>query len=207
MELLDIHTHKADSNNLSSIYNSNIYIEERNISIGIHPWNISNDWKEFFTAIKEHARKENVRAIGECGIDKLKSPAGLEQQIEIFKAHAILAEEVNKPLIIHCVKGFDELIALHKEMNPVQAWIIHGFRGKPQQTEQLTKAGFYLSFGEKFNTESLKSTPVEKLFVESDESNLPIHEIYRNIAENKGISTEELAMQTAQNAQKCGIFI
>ena len=206
MKLFDIHTHNVDSNPQSSIYNSKAYIDGRRISIGIHPWNIDDSWKELFSAIKKEASKENVCAIGECGIDKLKSPATVEFQKEVFKAHAMLAEEVKKPLIIHCVKGLDETIALHKEITPEQAWIIHGFRGKPQQAEQLIKNGFHISFGEKFNSDSLKATPIEKLFIESDESNIEIDEIYRRIAEARGCTTEELALSVINNAGKCNLI-
>lgn len=206
MKLFDIHTHNVDSNPQSSIYNSKAYIDGRRISIGIHPWNIDDSWKELFSAIKKEASKENVCAIGECGIDKLKSPATAEFQKEVFKVHAMLAEKVKKPLIIHCVKGLDEIIALHKEITPEQAWIIHGFRGKPQQAEQLIKNGFYISFGEKFNSDSLKATPIEKLFIESDESNIEIDEIYRRIAEARGCTTEELALSVINNAGKCNLI-
>ena len=169
--------------------------------MGIHPWDITADWEQRFARIKQHANRDNVIAVGECGIDKLKSPSPLTLQQEIFKAHAILAEEVKKPLIIHCVKGFDDLIALHKSIIPQQAWIIHGFRGKPKQAEQLMKAGFYLSFGDKFNEESLKATPFERMFIESDESNIGICEIYRTIAHAKGCSVEELASLMTKNAE------
>ena len=203
---IDIHTHNVQSDKHSSIFNSKEYIDDRKISIGIHPWDIGHSWEKQFTIIKDSASKENVRAIGECGIDKLKSPASIELQKEIFKAHALLAEEVNKPLIIHCVKGFDELIAIHREISPKQAWMIHGFRGKPQQAEQLTKEGFHLSFGEKFNIESLKATPLEKLFIESDESKRSINEIYALTADIKGCSVEELSLSTIRNAKRCNLL-
>ena len=207
MRLFDIHTHNVDSDPQSSIYSSKVYIDERRISIGIHPWTIDTCWKELFSTIKEEASKVNVCAIGECGIDKLKSPVTTELQQEVFKAHAQLAEELKKPLIIHCVKGFDEIIALHKDITPGQAWIIHGFRGKPQQAEQLIKNGFHISFGEKFNSDSLKTTPMEKLFVESDESNIGIDKIYHRIAEARGCTTEELALSVISNAEKCDLIL
>lgn len=201
MRLLDIHTHNTGSDSTTAILNCSEYTAERNISMGIHPWDITADWEQEFTRIKQYADRDNVTAIGECGIDKLKSPAPLTLQQEVFKAHAILAEEIKKPLIIHCVKGFDDLIALHKSIIPQQAWIIHGFRGKPQQAEQLMKTGFYLSFGDKFNEESLKATPFERMFIESDESNIGICEIYRTIAHAKECSVEELASLMTKNAE------
>lgn len=206
MELLDIHTHNIASGTATTIFSSGTYLAGRNISIGIHPWKISDDWEQQFAIVKEYAGRENVIAIGECGIDKVTTSTGIDIQRKIFKAHAILAEEVEKPLVIHCVKGFDEIISIHKEIKPRQMWIIHGFRGKPQQAEQLTKAGFYLSFGEKFNTDGIKATPVEKLLVESDESTSGISEIYSRIANAKGISVNELASAVLKNAARCNLL-
>lgn len=205
MELLDIHTHNKECDSQSSILNSNEYITGRRISMGIHPWNISSDWEKQFAIIRANACKENVCVIGECGTDKLKSPANEELQQEVFRAHATLAEEAGKPLIIHCVKGFDTIIALHKEISPKQAWIIHGFRGKPQQAEQLIKNGFYISFGDKFNIDSVKATPLERLFIESDESKKSIDKIYDEIAKVKGCSIAELCTAIMHNAVKCNI--
>ena len=205
MELLDIHTHNKECDSQSSILNSNGYITGRRISMGIHPWNISSNWEKQFAIIRANACKENVCAIGECGTDKLKSPANEKLQQEVFRAHATLAEEAGKPLIIHCVKGFDTIIALHKEISPKQAWIIHGFRGKPQQAEQLIKNGFYISFGDKFNIDSVKATPLERLFIESDESKKSIDKIYDEIAKVKGCSIAELCTAIMHNAVKCNI--
>lgn len=205
MKLFDIHTHNFEESNPLSIFNCGEYIAGKMISIGIHPWHISNDWKEKLGTIKAQALKANVYAIGECGIDRINSSTGIEEQLEVLKAHAQLSEETKKPLIIHCVKGFNEIMALHKAMKPQQAWIIHGFRGKPQLAEQLTSNGLYISFGEKFNIDSLKATAIEHIFIESDESNIGIGEIYKQIATIKGITIEELASATIQNAERCNI--
>lgn len=206
MTFIDLHTHN-NAPAAKTIFNSNCYIDGRSISIGIHPWHINNDWQNIFADIATHAKADNVVAIGECGFDMLKSPATAELQEEIFRAHAQLAETLCKPLIIHCVKAFDRLMSLHKDIKPQQAWVIHGFRGKPQQAEQLTKAGLYISLGEKFNHESAKATPTERLFIETDESACPIAEIYRAVAQAKGITAEALAQQTMQNAKRCNIVL
>lgn len=206
MTFLNIHTHNNAAGN--TIFSSGtLYLAERRISVGIHPWYINADWQSEFASIAGFAGESNVVAIGECGLDILKSPAPIELQEEILKAHILLAEEVQKPLILHCVKAYDRLIALRKEMKPQQAWILHGFRGKPQQAEQLIKAGFHISLGEKFNTESAKVIPMERLFIESDESNAAIADIYAAVARAKGADIEELALQTMQNAAKCGIIL
>lgn len=206
MKLFDIHTHNTGTEEDLSIISCEDYIIGKEISIGIHPWHIDDNWKKQFCTIKKNASKENVRAIGECGIDKAKSTSGIEVQKEVFKAHAYLAEETRKPLIIHCVKGMDEIIAIRKEIMPKQPWIIHGFRGKPQQAEQFINTGLYISFGEKFNIESIKNIPTERLFIESDDCRISIHEIYKRIAETRCCSVTELATAIMKNAETCNLL-
>ena len=201
MKFIDIHTHNKSEETAYAIFNSNGEPTTGCASVGIHPWDVDNNWKERFRTIKELAKVPDITAIGECGIDRAHSGAGLELQTEVFRAHITLSEELKKPLIIHCVKAFDNIIALHKECKPQQAWIIHGFRGKPQQAEQLTRAGLYLSLGEHFNAESAKVIPADKLFIESDESSLPINEIYNSVAQARNMSLEELILQIETNAR------
>ena len=199
MEFFDLHTHNEAADSRYSILNSNRAIEERYTSVGLHPWDITEDWEKEFLRITELAKSRNVIAIGECGIDKLKSTADIITQITVFQAHARLSEETRKPLIIHCVKGIDEITRLYKELNPTQAWIIHGFRGKPQQAQQITGCGLYISFGEHFNAESIKATPLDRMFIESDESTLPIADIYSAIAKTKDMEVEALQQSISAN--------
>lgn len=206
MRYLDIHTHPTlQDKDTSRVNAGTTCITCGAISVGIHPWHITEEWETTMKEIKERATRECVKAIGECGIDLLKSSATPEVQEIVLRAHALLSEMVQKPLIIHCIKAYDRLISLRKEIHPTQAWIIHGFRGKPQQAEQLIKNGFYISFGEKFNANSIKATPMEKLFVESDVSCLDIHEIYQKIAEAKECPVAELAAAVIRNAEKCNL--
>lgn len=207
MDYIDIHTHNTVEEGRYAILNSQGEVSGRTISVGIHPWDVDGKWKERFDVIEKVARKPGTVAIGECGIDKLGSPATLELQAEAFRAHIQLAEKLGKPLIIHCVKTYDHIMALHKELSPRQPWIIHGFRGKPQLAGQLTKAGIYLSFGEHFNAESAKSIPAEQLLIESDDSSTPIEDIYAAVAAARGCSIKELSLQVRQNIIRCGIDI
>lgn len=201
MKFIDIHTHNKSEETAYAIFNSNGEPTTGCASVGIHPWDVDNNWKERFRTIKELAKAPDITAIGECGIDRAHSGAGLELQTEVFRAHITLSEELKKPLIIHCVKAVDNIISQYKECKPQQAWIIHGFRGKPQQAEQLTRAGLYLSLGEHFNAESAKVIPADKLFIESDESSLPINEIYNSVAQARNMSLEELILQIETNAR------
>lgn len=169
-------------------------------SIGIHPWHTFdiNIEKEIIV-LKETANLKNVIAIGECGLDKLKGNS-MEKQIEIFKAQAILANEVGKPLIIHCVKAFPEIIKLHKQINPVVPWIIHNFNKKEDIAKQLTDLGFILSFGQSLinkNYPAVKAfslLPGKTFFLETDEADGgQIKQIYEHAAIIKNKTPEQLA--------------
>lgn len=206
MELIDIHTHSTAPATCTIYSSGTAYIAGRSISLGLHPWYISHRWQDDFASIAIPAKESNVVAIGECGLDALKSPAAIELQEEIFKAHIQLSETVRKPLIIHCVKAFDRLLALHKELSPKQAWIVHGFRGKPGLAAQLIKAGHYISLGENFNPDSAKAIPADRLFIETDESRCRIEQIYATVASARRTTMQELARQTAANALIFGQF-
>ena len=204
MKYPDIHTHRQRGDAYPAILNTQEEATDETISVGIHPWDVDNGWKERFHTIEELAKAQNVVAIGECGIDKVRMTATLETQFEVFRAHIALSERLQKPLIIHCVKAHETIIALHKETKPQQTWIIHAFRGKPQQASQLVKAGLYLSLGEHFNEESARSIPGDRLFIESDDSEIPIENIYSAIASARGCSVEELIRTVQENLTQCG---
>lgn len=206
MRLIDIHTHSKERE--ASILNCSADEDITRIcSVGLHPWDIDDNWESKIARIEEQATNSKVVAIGECGFDYIKGRAVKELQETVFKAHINIAEKSGKPLIVHLVKGEEELLKVAKRVPHSCTWIIHGFRGKQQQAEQLLRAGFYLSFGEKFNSEALLFTPIERLFVESDESKKSIADIYSAIAKVKGISTCELARQIEHNAERCNINI
>ncbi len=154
-------------------------------STGIHPWDLTAEGlsETDLAILRNAALREDVVAIGECGIDLAKPGAApLFIQMLALKVHIALSEEIGKPLILHCVKGFDIIIGLRKEFRPAQRWIIHGFRGKPTVAEMLLRAGLDLSFGEKFNPQSVAITPADRLFSETDESALPISEIIQSLS-------------------------
>lgn len=208
--LIDLHTHHTTREpHITSIISSGTTptADGTPCSVGIHPWHITTAWETAMQQVRTAAPASNVVAIGECGIDKLKSSADIALQTEVLAAHAALAEEVQKPLILHCVKGQEEIMKLRRQMAAKQAWIIHGFRGKPAQALQLTGAGFYLSYGERYNSDSLAATPADRLFLETDTSSTPIYDIYKEAAKHLSMSIEELTTVIAQNLSRCNINI
>lgn len=147
-------------------------------SVGIHPWNVFRFTSTDLLALRALAAEPQVIAIGECGLDPNlhDGPGGCLDRAEILAAqtpllrfHYELSERLGKPLILHIVKSFPEIIALKKLWKPVQPWIVHGFRGKPQLARELLNQGFYLSFGTRYNPDSLALTPPSRLLRETDE--------------------------------------
>lgn len=177
----DIHTHdKSRTDAIINIYPHESLIEGAYHSVGIHPWHTTDVNISTIEQLNTLATHPQVVAIGETGIDTLKG-APIEKQIEIFSHHVALSEQHQKPLIIHCVKAFNEIIALKKQLHPTMPWIIHGFRGKPQLASQLINQGFYISLGEHFNPQSATVIPTDRLLFETDESTLDINTIIEKI--------------------------
>ena len=203
---LNIHTHSSvhpDTEILSLSPASLLENQEAiHASVGIHPWELTEAnadalWEDLQKAIKD----KRVVAIGECGIDKLKGPS-LDLQIALFKKEALLAEVHSIPLVIHCVKAFNELILLKKEIKPMQPWIIHGFRGKLSLAKDCIRHGFYLSIGAHFQEDALKAIPSDRMFIETDEADKSIEDIYQNIAQVRGMELEELKECINMNAEE-----
>lgn len=176
-------------------------IQHSFFSLGIHPWKLrESELSGNITYIEQNAIFDSIKAIGECGLDKL-SPVSMELQKKAFLAQIMISERFEKPLIIHCVKAFDELIAIKKMINPKQIWILHGFRGKPQQAEQLTNQGFFFSLGWKYNDQSLSAIPLNRLFLETDDEKISIRKVYEKIAGSKDLELKELGQYVELNVK------
>lgn len=210
--LIDLHAHpspaKQDGRAIISLsisdedsLSSPLLKEESTIplSIGLHPWHVDKErTAQACTDLLPWLSLPQVVAVGEAGIDRLRG-GQMELQLEVFEIQARLAAEMKKPLIVHCVKAFDEVIRLHKTRFPHEPWVIHAFRGKPEQARQLLREEFFLSFGEHFNDEALRLCPPDRLFIESDESTIGIDTLYARAAILRDIAAEELKKQVSKN--------
>jgi TatD DNase family protein len=149
-------------------------------SAGIHPWQLTDDNLENLqTELLLTAAHPHVVMIGEAGFDRLRGAQG-EVQYRAFLFQANIAGEMGKPVVIHCVRGWDELRRARREVKPGRPWIIHGFRGSGSLAASLAEEGFWFSLGAKgLTTEVLQSVYHEKLLLETDESGQSIAEVYR----------------------------
>lgn len=170
-------------------------------SAGIHPWHLTeSNVAQQLETLRQLLNNKQFVALGEVGLDKLTA-ASMSFQKQIFEFQLVLAEEMNLPLIIHCVKAMDELLEFKKHFCQAQPWVWHGFRGKPEQAKQLLQKGFYLSFGEHFQEEALRMIPDEHLFLETDCSLLSIEDILHRAAKVRGVEVEALRGTIRKNVQ------
>ena len=162
-DILDIHTHKLEADSLGkSIVNyplladSPLYMPfagdvevDRGYyySVGIHPWELTeHNAGQLLDYLKQQLRKKQFVAVGEAGLDKL-AVASMELQLTVFKAQVRLSEEYGLPLIIHCVKAMDELLAVKKEFRPPTSLDMAWFPWKNGAGGAVAKEGLLSFFG------------------------------------------------------------
>lgn len=211
-KILDIHTHHLPLHPEQALFSccmkdetSAQFRSARFLSVGIHPWFLSEEDFHFQLNWIDNMVKTDGRiiALGEGGLDKLCStPYSL--QMEAFLNLVKRSENYRLPLLIHAVKYAHEIMELKKRVCPNQPWIIHGFRGKKELASGYLQHGFYLSFGEKYQEDALKAVPDDKLLLETDESESDIQNIYRRAADIRGVSPDKLAARIQENV--CRLF-
>ena len=173
-------------------------------SMGLHPWYLQ-DFENQLEILAYHSRNANVLAIGECGLDKVCTTDWARQELA-FQSQIELAHKLNKPLIIHCVRAYSEVLAmLQKVRVPV---IFHGFNKKTALAKEITDKGYYLSFGAtllKDNVtvhEAFAQIPPDRFFLETDDAEAGISEVYHAAAHIRKTEEEVIILQLQQNFKK-----
>lgn len=174
----------------------------------------------------EFIRSENENAahcvaVGECGLDKMISTP-LELQQQLLTIHIEIARQLHKPLIIHCVRAHNELIALLKKYKPEFGGVIHAFSGSYEVAQQYVNLGFYLGVGGTITYERAQKTraavakiPLEFLVLETDAPDMPLHgkqgqrnspeaipQVAQVLANLRGMTLYEIALATSSNATR-----
>ena len=200
--IYDVHTHHLPSTPGEAIVqltpDTPTLLPGHLYSVGLHPWNIRDDWHTQMAKLLVMALHTHVLMIGETGLDKKNSPASMEVQMEVFREHVHLSELIRKPLIVHCVKAFDELLSIRKEMKATLPWVIHGFRGGVEQWQQLTRAGLLVSIGKHYDPTLIKELAPSQLLIESDDTT-ELDTIYNNVSSDTGFSVTDLRQHVANN--------
>lgn len=208
--LLNIHTHHTPLPGQLAIMNllkdfdavpaTGLY------SAGLHPWYLHKEtMDETLLQLKSALQKNNVLAVGECGLDKLCN-TDYELQQYCFRQQVQLANQYRKPLILHCVKAFEDVLRILKEERVAVPVIFHGYHKNTALAQQLVKAGYYLSFGKHLLQPVMatvfQSIPLNHVFLETDAAEMPIDELYAAAAAIKQIPVVALEEQLTANAEK-----
>jgi len=213
MKYLNFHTHQnLETANEQAIYNVAIAdIAELEqppnnwVSVGIHPWHIDAQRHESqLRLVEKYSQDTRVLAIGECGLDR-QTALPVAQQLVIFEAHVQLAEQLKKPVLVHCIRAFDELLAWKKRTKTSVPLVVHGFNSNLQIGQQLIKHGFWFSLGaallrpQSNATSLLKTMPIEKFFLENDNHGIAIEAIYEATAQHVELTVDALKRQIWRN--------
>lgn len=167
---------------------------------GVHPWYAD---RESVASILPQL--ETAQAVGETGLDALRGPDH-EIQLTRLREQLALARRRGLPVVLHCVQTFEELMDEVARCEP-RAVIFHGFIGSPEQARRAFARGYYLSFGERSLASrracaALRAVPLDRLFLETDESELSIAEIYARAAAVRGTTVGELQRATLENYER-----
>lgn len=212
LPIINAHCHQVyDSQEWSimNIHDTLRFNSSQLCSAGIHPWYAQEVFDhdrvdDFYRLIQN----KNVRAIGECGLDKFCSTPW-ELQLEAFSMQIQWAIEFKRPLIIHCVRSQQEVL---KELNGFTGgYVFHGFNRNLEMAHAIVNQGGYLSLDETFlmtpqGRNVAKHIPLDRLFLETDNEPISVRGAYICLSELLGDDLEEIALQLYDNALEIGLI-
>jgi len=198
---IDIHTHKKRGEERTVVVRNLFPGEEipaftgRNFySVGLHPWKTGTEEENnpLLQIMEDALELDHVILVGECGLDK-GVENDFDEQLRVFQAQAFMAEEYQKPLLIHCVKAYNEIVRVFNRLHPTVPWIFHGYSANIEISRQLVPRNTFFSFGDTLFKEHAKALdsfrfiPLEQIFFETDEFEGHVEEIYQRGAALKGL--------------------
>lgn len=215
MKYIDIHTHSyyddPDAILVLNVFPDDLAALEQSVycSIGLHPWYVEEDtWETQVSRVKSAASSKKVLAVGETGLDK-KTDRPFNTQQLAFLAQMAIAESEKKPLIIHCVRSYSEILSCRKRSDLSIPWIFHWFNADRQIAEALIRKNCYLSFGHMLFREESKAfrvfntIPLDRVFFETDDAGFGIREIYARAAGLRNITVSGLKSRILDNFSRC----
>ncbi len=187
----------------------------------IHPSEAKNWQDKDYDKLKEYAQHKKIVAIGETGLDYYHDKTFVDKQKHVFQEHIKLALELNLPLIIHNREAHDDTLSILKKFPKIKG-VMHCFSGSAEFALTCVKMGYYIALGGSVTfknavkpKEAAEKVPLERLLVETDSPFLAPHPfrgkrnvpsmvklVAEEIARIKGISFEEVAKMTSQNAEE-----
>lgn len=202
--LVNIHTHDMHSDGIF-IYSHSL-LEAGDLPLGvsccaaIHPWDVGAC---DVSVVLQELESLPVVAIGETGLDYAVRDLNKTLQIEVFEAQLQIAQKRRLPVVIHCVKAFNDVVAILKRYDLVLV-IFHGFVGNAIQAKVLLDNNWYISLSNRSlssakTVDSLRVIPLDRIFVENDASGVDICKIYALLACKLGLEESVLRAQFFKN--------
>ncbi|KML41499.1 MULTISPECIES: TatD family hydrolase [Bacillaceae] len=191
--------------------------------VGWHPVDAIDMTEEDLLWIEELSSHPKVVALGEMGLDYYWDKSPKDIQKEVFRKQIRLAKKVKLPIVIHNRDATSDIVEILKEEGAGEVGgIMHCFSGSPEIAQECVDMNFYISLGGPVTFKNAKKPkevadviPLEKLLIETDCPYLTPHPhrgkrnepsyvklVAEQIAEIKGLSTEEVAQATTENAKK-----
>ncbi|MBP5586272.1 MAG: TatD family hydrolase [Lentisphaeria bacterium] len=207
---VDAHAHGApcEDDGVFRLWNvgdpSVIVPENCFFSAGIHPWDAGKYDLAAFASLFDSPR---CLAVGECGLDRT-SEIPLPLQTKVFEAQIAESVRRGKPLLIHCVRCYPELLRLKSKLPPdAPEWVVHGFRGTKRKAFDLLDAGCVLSFGagllrDAGNMDYFAEIPLDRILVETDESPELFGQIVSEAAAMRLLPPSEFAAAVRANFRR-----
>jgi len=200
--LFDMHTHRdrraADTVRILNIGSGfGVAGVQAPVSMGLHPWHLREEGIDRdLQALEAAAPQPGVLAIGECGLDRAcDTPMPLQEAA--FRRQLALAERLRKPVVIHCVRAFEEVLRLLREARVTVPVIFHGFRKDAATARRIAGAGHRLSFGKALadarNAAIFRSLPRGHVFLETDDAEAGITDVYALAAAAADVDIPTLA--------------
>jgi TatD DNase family protein len=214
---LDAHIHSA---NLETNTQSIISLDPRNIdqhliqnhffTLGLHPWWINEaPIENVLSEINKLKTHQNFIALGECGLDRHRNQ-NFNVQVEVFKQQLLYAKQNNIPCVtLHCVRAFSDILEILKEVNYLGNLFFHDYNGNPETTETLLQLNSYFSLGFKIldaktkAARSLNIIPINRLFLETDNFEVSLHQLYEHTAKIKNLTVHGLQLKIIENFSSC----
>ncbi len=209
--LIDIHTHNKLIDSVLGIESFSIdkvsFYQKwpKSYSVGIHPWYIHEiNVDQAIKQLTYIASDANLKAIGECGLDRAIA-RNFDNQYHAFIEQLKIAEKYDKPLIVHNVRAYSDFLGILKKEKPAVPFIFHGFNANQDILKKLIKHNVYFSVGAEIMKDNSKAQrilphiPINRLFFETDEWIGNIEELYLFASKLRGIDIDKLRDQIYYN--------
>ncbi|MCF6411934.1 TatD family hydrolase [Pseudalkalibacillus salsuginis] len=190
-------------------------------AVGWHPVDAIDMAEQDLKWIEELASHPKVVALGEMGLDYHWDKSPKDIQMEVFRKQIRLAKKVDLPIVIHNREATEDVVRILEEENAEEVGgIMHCYSGSLEIAKKCMDMNFYISFGGPVTFKNAKKPkevaaeiPMDRILIETDCPFLSPHPlrgkrnessyvkyIAAQIAELKGMSVEEIAEKTSDNA-------